>query len=103
MHCTAGTFHSVGCQIVRRHVDHLGDTGRQGFNIFDQDDTKMVMKKALRQHFSERRLLTADSVVAADDDSEDAAAEQMQLQEWVTLLASLLLCLVSPLFMTRHR
>ncbi len=84
--CSAGTFHSIGCQIVRRHVEHLGDTGRQGFNIFDQDDTKAVMKKALKQHFSQRRGTIASSNIEDDDSLEDAVADQTQLQEWVSLV-----------------
>lgn len=78
----AGTFHSIGCQIVRRHIEHLGDTGRQGFNIFDQDDTKAVMKKALKQHFSQRRGTIAGSNIEDDESLEDAVADQPQLQEW---------------------
>ncbi len=89
LQCSAGTFHSIGCQIVRRHVEHLGDTGRQGFNIFDQDDTKAVMKKALKQHFSQRRGTIASSNIEGDDSLEDAVADQTQLQEWVSLEAVL--------------
>ena len=92
MYCSAGTFHSIGCQIVRRHVEHLGDTGRQGFNIFDQDDTKAVMKKALKQHFRQRRGTIASSNIEDDDCLEDAVAEQTQLQEWVSLAIVLFVC-----------
>ncbi len=88
LQCSAGTFHSIGCQIVRRHVEHLGDTGRQGFNIFDQDDTKAVMKKALKQHFSQRRGTIASSNIEDDDTLEETVADQTQLQEWVRLVNS---------------
>lgn len=94
--CSAGTFHSIGCQIVRRHVEHLGDTGRQGFNIFDQDDTKAVMKKALKQLFSQRRGTIASTNIEDDDSLEDAVADQTQLQEWVSLVI-VLFCFVPPL------
>jgi len=91
----AGTFHSVGCQIVRRHVGQLGDTGRQGFNIFDQDDTKNVMKEALRNHFSRQRgVLAASTITAAEKATREAAedadvvtADQAHLQEWVSILS----------------
>lgn len=75
---------------MRRHVDYLGDTDRQGFNIFDQDDTKAVMKKALKQHFSQRRGTIASSNIEDDDSLEDAVADQMQLQEWVRSMVVLL-------------
>ncbi|KAL3143319.1 hypothetical protein ABBQ38_002158 [Trebouxia sp. C0009 RCD-2024] len=84
----AGTFHSVGCQIVRRNVAKLGDTGRQPFAIFDQDDTKNVMKLALKKHFSLRRGI-AVAAAPIDEGAEEpveeadvASAEQTQLQDW---------------------
>ena len=83
----------MGCQIVRRNIAKLGDTGRQPFAIFDQDDTKNVMKLALKKHFSLRRGATSDasdaSVTAAAADAqeaEDPAVGQTQLQEWVRTL-----------------
>ncbi|KAL3133778.1 hypothetical protein ABBQ32_008258 [Trebouxia sp. C0010 RCD-2024] len=85
----AGTFHSVGCQIVRRNVAKLGDTGRQPFAIFDQDDSKNVMKLALKKHFSLRRGVAAVAATPGDEAAEEtieeadvAPAEQTQLQDW---------------------
>ena len=92
----AGTFHSVGCQIVRRNVAKLGDTGRQPFAIFDQDDTKNVMKIALRKHFALKRGSAAaaagdleavdDAVGEADDavsEADGSPSKQAPLHEWV--------------------
>ena len=80
-----GTFHSVGCRIVRRHVAHLGDTGRQAFNIFDQDDTRNVMKAALRQHFRQRKGDLTDDSMPLEDEPEKAIAsrDRPKLPEWV--------------------
>ena len=90
----AGTFHSVGCQIVKRHVAQLGDTGREAFAIFDQDDTKNVMKLALKKHF---KLVTDDSkqTAASTEAGAEAGAEGgvdsdalgiKQAPEWVSKL-----------------
>ena len=73
-----GTFHSVGCQIVRRHVQQLGDTGREVFAIFDQDDTKNVMKLALKKHLKLQR-----GVDEADLAAEAGDMPESQLPEWV--------------------
>lgn len=84
----------------------LGDTGRQPFAIFDQDDTKNVMKLALKKHFALRRGAAAGAAgalagaaaaaeVAVDeaageaDDAvsgpDDAVTEaDGVLQDWVT-------------------
>lgn len=85
----------------------LGDTGRQPFAIFDQDDTKNVMKLALKKHFSLRRGAAAaeaagapaaaaaavevavdDAAGQADDalsGADDAVTEaDGALQDWVT-------------------
>lgn len=97
----AGTFHSVGCQIVRRHVGKLGDTGRQPFAIFDQDDTKNVMKLALKKYFAlkQSNVATAPAAAAAaideladdaDGEADDASPKQTPLPEWVTTLTALL-------------
>ena len=80
---SAGTFHSVGCQIVRRNIGKLGDTGRQPFAIFDQDDTKNVMKLALKKHFSLKRGVATEADMAADDEADDSPDEPAQLREWV--------------------
>lgn len=94
----AGTFHSVGCQIVRRNVAQLGDTGRQPFAIFDQDDTKNVMKLALKKHFSLKRGTAAvtaaptEEAEELDEEADGASAEQAPLHDWVrSLTASLTL------------
>ena len=109
----------MGCQIVRRNVAKLGDTGRQPFAIFDQDDTKNVMKLALKKHFSLKRgnAALAPSTVAveakemdkmarrlavsrhgstkvavneAGADAGDEADDAAELQEWVRCFAALL-------------
>ena len=86
--CAAGTFHSVGCQITRRYVNELGDTGREGFTIFDQDDSKAAMKKALQQLFS-RRKGKVDNIIATvvkdAEGSETTSAEKLDAPEWVSL------------------
>lgn len=79
-----GTFHSVGCQIVRRNIAKLGDTGRSPFAIFDQDDTKNVMKLALKRHFSLRRSAAGDATAAAVDEADDTSVEAAELSEWVS-------------------
>lgn len=80
-----GTFHSVGCQITRRYVNELGDTGREGFTIFDQDDSKAAMKKALQQLFS-RRKGKVDNIVATvlkdAEGSKTTSAEKLDAPEW---------------------
>lgn len=84
----------------------LGDTGRQPFAIFDQDDTKNVMKLALKKHFSLKRGNAAEAAgtpaaaAAAVEVAGDEAAGQVDdaaigaddavteadgaLQDWVT-------------------
>lgn len=79
----------------------LGDTGRQPFAIFDQDDTKNVMKLALKKHFAFSRgnvvaasaaaaaaLESADDAVGkagdAGSEADDALAKQPPLREWVS-------------------
>lgn len=74
----AGTFHSVGCQIVRRHVQQLGDTGREVFAIFDQDDTKNVMRIALKKHFKLEKTAAETEQAAEADELQDS-----QVPEWV--------------------
>lgn len=86
----------------------LGDTGRQPFAIFDQDDTKNVMKIALRKHFALKRGTVAaaagdleavigavdDAVGEADDavsEADDSTSKPAPLHEWVGPLQSLLL------------
>lgn len=75
---------------MRRNVAKLGDTGRQPFAIFDQDDSKNVMKLALKKHFSLRRGVAAVAATPGDEAAEEtieeadvAPAEQTQLQDWV--------------------
>ncbi len=41
----AGTFHSTGARILRRHAHLLGRTSN--FTIFDEDDSRAAMKKIL--------------------------------------------------------
>jgi len=41
----AGTFHSTGARILRRHADRLGRTAN--FTILDEDDSRTVLKQIL--------------------------------------------------------
>ncbi len=41
----AGTFHSIGARILRRHASLMGRT--PNFTIFDEDDSRAAMKKIL--------------------------------------------------------
>ena len=41
----AGTFHSIGSRILRRHAEHLGRTSN--FTIFDEDDSRSALKQIL--------------------------------------------------------
>ncbi len=41
----AGTFHSIGSRILRRHADLLGRTAN--FTILDEDDSRTVLKQIL--------------------------------------------------------
>ena len=90
---------------MRRHVAKLGDTGRHPFAIFDQDDTKNVMKLALKKHFSLKQgsvaappaaainELADDAAGEADDavsEADDASSKQPPLHEWVTAFTALL-------------
>jgi DNA helicase II / ATP-dependent DNA helicase PcrA len=42
-----GTFHAVGARMLRRDVERLGY--RRGFAIFDEDDQKAIVKRALAE------------------------------------------------------
>lgn len=59
-------------------MQHLGDTGRQVFAIFDQDDTKNVMKLALKKHLKLQKGTDETELAAEADDLPDS-----QLPEWV--------------------
>ncbi len=41
----AGTFHSIGSRILRRHADRMGRT--PNFTIFDEDDSRSALKQIL--------------------------------------------------------
>jgi len=41
----AGTFHSIGARILRRHADLVGRT--PNFSIFDEDDNRILLKQIL--------------------------------------------------------
>ena len=79
----------------------LGDTGRQPFAIFDQDDTKNVMKLALKRYFTLKRgnvaMAPAAAAAAINEDADDAdgeadnaSPEETILPEWVTAVTALL-------------
>ena len=55
-------------------MQHLGDTGREVFAIFDQDDTKNVMKLALKKHLKLQK---------ETDEAPEADMPDSQLPEWV--------------------
>lgn len=62
-------------------MQHLGNTGREAFAIFDQDDTKNAMKIALKKHLKLPKT-DADNLLA----EEPTDMPETQLPEWVSPL-----------------
>ena len=51
---TAGTFHSVACRMLRKHVHLLENFGRgNDFAIYDEADTRTLIRKILVDQFNE--------------------------------------------------
>src|SRR5215469_11458073 len=42
-----GTFHAIATRMLRPHADRLGY--RAGFTIFDEDDSRSILKRALAE------------------------------------------------------
>ena len=60
-------------------MQQLGNTGREVFAIFDQDDTKNVMKIALKKHFKLEKTAAETEQAAEADELQDS-----QVPEWVS-------------------
>ncbi len=64
-----GTFHSVCVRILRKHCDAVGY--RQGFSIFDADDSKKAFSEALRRCNIDEKLLSPKTVANAVSRAKD--------------------------------
>ena len=58
-----GTFHSLCVRILRRHGERMGY--RQGFTIYDADDTKKAILAAMERCDIDEKLLPVKSVINA--------------------------------------
>ncbi|MBQ9760277.1 MAG: UvrD-helicase domain-containing protein [Clostridia bacterium] len=65
-----GTFHSVCVRILRRHGDRMGY--RDGFTIYDTDDTKKAMLEAMRRCSIDEKLLPVKGVMNAISRAKDS-------------------------------
>ncbi len=65
-----GTFHSVCVRILRRHCERLGY--RQGFTIYDTDDSKKTVLAAMQRCGIDEKLLPIKSVMGAISRAKDA-------------------------------
>ncbi len=66
--CT-GTFHSVCVRILRRHGEKMGY--RQGFTIYDTDDSKKAMLAAMKRCNIDEKLLPVKGVMSAVSRAKD--------------------------------
>ena len=64
-----GTFHSVCVRILRRHGELMGY--RQGFTIYDADDTKKAMIAAMQRCNVDEKLLPVKGVINAISRAKD--------------------------------
>ena len=64
-----GTFHSVCVRILRRHGELMGY--RQGFTIYDADDTKKAMIAAMKRCNIDEKLLPVKGVINAISRAKD--------------------------------
>ena len=64
-----GTFHSVCVRILRRHGELMGY--RQGFTIYDADDTKKAMIAAMQRCNIDEKLLPVKGVISAISRAKD--------------------------------
>ena len=65
-----GTFHSVCVRILRRHGERMGY--REGFTIYDTDDTKKTMLQAMKNCGVDEKLLAVKTVMNAISRAKDA-------------------------------
>ncbi|MBE6590313.1 MAG: ATP-dependent DNA helicase PcrA [Ruminococcaceae bacterium] len=64
-----GTFHSVCVRILRRHGERMGY--REGFTIYDTDDTKKAMLAAMGRCNIDEKLLPVKGVMSAVSRAKD--------------------------------
>ena len=64
-----GTFHSVCVRILRQHCERMGY--RQGFTIYDTDDTKKAILQAMQRCNIDEKLLPVKSVINAISRAKD--------------------------------
>ena len=64
-----GTFHSVCVRILRQHGEKMGY--RQGFTIYDTDDTKKAMVAAMQRCNIDEKLLPVKGVMSAVSRAKD--------------------------------
>ncbi len=65
----AGTFHSICVRILRRHGEKMGY--RQGFTIYDTDDSKKAMLRAMERCNIDEKLLPVKGVMNAVSRAKD--------------------------------
>ena len=65
-----GTFHSVCVRILRRHGERMGY--RQGFTIYDTDDTKKTALEAMKRCNIDEKLLPVKTVTNAISRAKDS-------------------------------
>ncbi len=53
----ASTFHSACVRILRREIEHLGY--KSGFAIYDDDDSKRLIKEIMKQHQIDEKIMAA--------------------------------------------
>ncbi len=53
----ASTFHSACVRILRREIEHLGF--KSGFAIYDDDDSKRLIKEIMKQHMIDEKVIAA--------------------------------------------
>ncbi len=53
----ASTFHSACVRILRREIEHLGY--KSGFAIYDDDDSKRLIKEIMKQHQIDEKVMAA--------------------------------------------
>ena len=80
----AATFHSACVRILRRNMEDLGEGFTNNFTIYDSDDSKRVVKDALKElnleekEFPPRTILSYISNSKDEDESCDAFAQRME-------------------------
>ena len=59
----AGTFHSIGARLLRRHAAHLNR--QSNFSILDEDDSRAMLKDLVKLGDNERTLLIKRGLLAS--------------------------------------